>query len=292
MRASADKREWNEPKSNQRNDAVCHIPSIDSNSTASYKLPRLVGPSAPRTAWQSQQSSPSLARVEPNPFTTRRRDEDNDGQMQRLPGIQALLSTEVQLNLGSPYGPSTLSCLPPFTQITSGCQLQETARIASGSGRANSDSSTWSLPSSPYSNGPLAFVQPQQHLPIREDGRVKSIPVDSNPHQGGVATVALKTEFERSRLPRPTPDYQPRPTCVGKREIEGEGSCWVFADGTYCRTVVDGEPVNPSWGVTKAGKARKRLAQACLTCREKKIKCEPGLPKCTQCEKTGRVCRR
>ncbi|KAH7135274.1 hypothetical protein B0J11DRAFT_427025 [Dendryphion nanum] len=79
--------------------------------------------------------------------------------------------------------------------------------------------------------------------------------------------------------------------CVGQREILGEGLCFVYEDGTYCRAVIDGEAVNPSWGITKAGKPRKRLAQACLTCREKKIKCEPGYPRCHQCEKSQRVCR-
>lgn len=79
--------------------------------------------------------------------------------------------------------------------------------------------------------------------------------------------------------------------CVGQQEFPGEGLCYIFDDGTYCRVVIDGEPVNPSWGVTKAGKPRKRLAQACLTCREKKIKCEPGYPKCHQCAKSQRVCR-
>lgn len=79
--------------------------------------------------------------------------------------------------------------------------------------------------------------------------------------------------------------------CVGQREIPGEGLCYVYEDGTYCRAIIDGEAVNPSWGITKAGKPRKRLAQACLTCREKKIKCEPGYPKCHQCTKSQRVCR-
>ncbi|KAI9676015.1 MAG: hypothetical protein M1817_000758 [Caeruleum heppii] len=54
---------------------------------------------------------------------------------------------------------------------------------------------------------------------------------------------------------------------------------------------IDGEPVNAHWGVTKAGKPRKRLAVACLTCREKKIKCDPDFPKCVQCERFGRVCK-
>jgi hypothetical protein len=79
--------------------------------------------------------------------------------------------------------------------------------------------------------------------------------------------------------------------CLGQREMQGEGLCYIYEDGTYCRAIIDGEPVNPSWGITKAGKPRKRLAQACLTCREKKIKCEPGYPKCHQCAKSQRICR-
>jgi hypothetical protein len=51
---------------------------------------------------------------------------------------------------------------------------------------------------------------------------------------------------------------------AGQRDILGEGLCYVFKDGSTCPTVIDGEPVNPLWGTTKAGKARKRLAQACL----------------------------
>lgn len=79
--------------------------------------------------------------------------------------------------------------------------------------------------------------------------------------------------------------------CIGQQDVPGEGLCYVYEDGSYCRTIIDGEPVNPSWGVTKAGKPRKRLAQACLTCREKKIKCEPGIPKCSQCARARRTCR-
>lgn len=36
---------------------------------------------------------------------------------------------------------------------------------------------------------------------------------------------------------------------------------------------IDGVPVNREWGLTKAGKARQRLPQACIACRKKKIKC-------------------
>lgn len=65
----------------------------------------------------------------------------------------------------------------------------------------------------------------------------------------------------------------------------------MYDDGTHVKKVIDGEAVNAQWGVTKAGKPRKRLAIACLTCREKKIKCDPDEPKCVQCDKSGRECR-
>ncbi|KAL8953818.1 MAG: hypothetical protein Q9222_000327 [Ikaeria aurantiellina] len=84
---------------------------------------------------------------------------------------------------------------------------------------------------------------------------------------------------------------KPLPRVVGDQEIPGEGPCWVYEDGTICRKVIDGELVNAQWGVTKAGKPRKRLAIACTTCREKKIKCDPGEGKCQQCDKFGRECR-
>lgn len=102
--------------------------------------------------------------------------------------------------------------------------------------------------------------------------------------EDGPAPIRRRTDTSsngQSRVPR----------CIGQREVVGEGLCFVYDDGSYCRTVIDGEPVNPSWGITKAGKPRKRLAQACLTCREKKIKCEPAIPKCVQCTKSQRVCR-
>ena len=84
---------------------------------------------------------------------------------------------------------------------------------------------------------------------------------------------------------------KPSARVVGERTIPGEGPCWVYEDGSTCKKVIDGETVNAQWGVTKAGKPRKRLAIACTTCREKKIKCDPGDPKCVQCEKYLRVCR-
>lgn len=81
------------------------------------------------------------------------------------------------------------------------------------------------------------------------------------------------------------------PRFVRQAEVAGEGMCYFYDDGTHCKTVIDGEIVNAHWGVTKAGKPRKRLAIACITCREKKIKCDPDYPRCVQCEKFGRICK-
>ena len=81
------------------------------------------------------------------------------------------------------------------------------------------------------------------------------------------------------------------PRFVRQAEVAGEGLCYFYDDGTHCKAVIDGEVVNAHWGVTKAGKPRKRLAIACITCREKKIKCDPDFPRCVQCEKFGRVCK-
>lgn len=81
------------------------------------------------------------------------------------------------------------------------------------------------------------------------------------------------------------------PRFVRAAEVPGEGMCYFYDDGSHCKTVIDGEAVNAHWGVTKAGKPRKRLAIACVTCREKKIKCDPDYPRCVQCEKLGRVCK-
>lgn len=66
----------------------------------------------------------------------------------------------------------------------------------------------------------------------------------------------------------------------------GVGRLSMTREGTHAGT---GSSI---WGMTKAGKPRKRLSQACVTCREKKIKCDPGDgPKCSQCLRFNRECR-
>lgn len=63
--------------------------------------------------------------------------------------------------------------------------------------------------------------------------------------------------------------------------------------GPVCLSPWHETATNPDWGTTKAGKPRKRLAQACLNCRYKKIRCHPNVNsmKCTQCERSDTDCR-
>ena len=112
-------------------------------------------------------------------------------------------------------------------------------------------------------------------------------PEQSTAYQGGADPVIGP---EQSPLAPPN-TVKPQPRVVAEQDVPGEGPSWVYEDGSTCKKVIDGELVNAQWGVTKAGKPRKRLAIACTTCREKKIKCDPAEPKCVQCEKFGRECR-
>jgi hypothetical protein len=154
----------------------------------------------------------------------------------------------------------------------------------------------------PRSNGPYEQFPPQQagKLPSISQFGIQSPPVTKNlGSPGGRSFLQSPEKSPTESSPFPVTDAKdgssPRPAIlphvVDERYIEGEGLCYIYADGSYCPKAIDGEPVNANWGVTKAGKPRKRLAQACVTCREKKIKCHPNLPKCDQCQKSGRQCR-
>ncbi|KLJ12472.1 hypothetical protein EMPG_12499 [Blastomyces silverae] len=118
---------------------------------------------------------------------------------------------------------------------------------------------------------------------------VRDLPNPEVSPASGPSSLSGEISF-RSGSP-PGPNQSRLAHVVEERFIEGEGICYVYSDGTHCPKQIDGEPVNANWGVTKAGKPRKRLAQACITCRDKKIKCIPNIPKCDQCQKSGRECR-
>ena len=110
-----------------------------------------------------------------------------------------------------------------------------------------------------------------------------------------------RSQDNRERQNRPLTRYpiaswseepgRPRPiSCIGMSIIDNEGMCYIYDDGTYCPVFVNGEWVNPGYGLTKTGKARKRLRQACKSCNSKKVKCQPGYTKCDHCEKAHLTC--
>ncbi|KAF1847922.1 uncharacterized protein K460DRAFT_278672 [Cucurbitaria berberidis CBS 394.84] len=201
---------------------------------------------------------------------TLKRRHDFDGHSHRYPEDNAIASQTSYLQR------------PPLSTANTGIQ------------------STVSTPGSTFGNTPLglqrreSFAYPSHHDPAGNNFRPMSTVSDPTT---AFANQSVHDELgDAGRPVRRRIDGTSRAPirssqCIGQREMPGEGLCYVYEDGTYCRAIIDGEPVNPSWGITKAGKPRKRLAQACLTCREKKIKCEPGYPKCHQCAKSQRVCR-
>lgn len=53
--------------------------------------------------------------------------------------------------------------------------------------------------------------------------------------------------------------------------VPGRSLYHVYDHGSTYQKITNRDTVNPIWGITKAGKPRKRLGQACKTCREKKV---------------------
>lgn len=154
---------------------------------------------------------------------------------------------------------------------------------------------------------PLSFSQHQQLTLSNTPQLQRAIPLNPGHSQQVIAVSASAQSYQDQSSDHETAancamtleqspsamvnSVKPMARVVGEQDVSGEGPSWVYEDGTTCKKVIDGEAVNAQWGVTKAGKPRKRLAIACTTCREKKIKCDPAEPKCVQCEKFGRQCR-
>ena len=147
----------------------------------------------------------------------------------------------------------------------------------------------------PYRPGPDRYPAPLAASRRDEDLRAREQQPPQRPPQGTPKTPASPATSEVIPVkdglgPKIWTGTHFLPRFVKAAEVPGEGMCYFYDDGSHCKTVIDGEAVTAHWGVTKAGKPRKRLAIACVTCREKKIKCDPDYPRCVQCEKFGRVC--
>jgi hypothetical protein len=110
------------------------------------------------------------------------------------------------------------------------------------------------------SHVPEQLTHPTQGVDTVEPSHSQATSPYRQENEGDIARRLNATQGMRGAPPASNYSLQ----CVGQRHIPGEGMCYVFKDGSTCPTIIDGEPVNPLWGTTKAGKARKRLAQACL----------------------------
>lgn len=230
----------------------------------------------------------------------------------QLPSLRTLIHP----TLLNPAAPTASPAPAPVTRLPSLSGFDQALKDRSVNGHGYAARDETLVPTSaapPVSSGPQPYPSYTTATPTHPvavaGGRTHAAPSDSTyqslRHESissGASAVSENaslrddaTETSAVRAKRRMGDLSRAPVraarCIGQQEVPGEGLCYVYEDGSYCRTVIDGEPVNPSWGVTKAGKPRKRLAQACLTCREKKIKCEPGVPKCAQCARARRTCR-
>ena len=89
---------------------------------------------------------------------------------------------------------------------------------------------------------------------------------------------------------RTTKSFPPDLRTVGESILPGVGLRRIYKDGSHVKKVIGGEAVNELLGLTKIGRARKRLRVSCMPCQAKKIRCDKGEPKCTTCENQGREC--
>lgn len=172
----------------------------------------------------------------------------------------------------------------PMPILNTALPLRPTSYPYGGSRKREPDYSAYS----PYVQRSNSDPSPYQHVLSAQDTQYEQpLPyrMVEPSRQLEVGSTSSRSQREGSGVVQ----YIPR--AIREEVIPGEGLCYVYEDGSHCRKIVDGETVNVNWRLTKAGKPRKRLAVACLTCREKKIKCDPDWPKCLQCEKFGRDCR-
>jgi hypothetical protein len=117
---------------------------------------------------------------------------------------------------------------------------------------------------------------------------------DQSPYFSAPSDWSFQTSELQARVEYEAGWYagQRFPRFLGDVLLPGQTFCYVCENSSYLRKkAIDREVVDAKWGLTKAGKPRKRLAQACMACRKKKIRCNPNSPKCAQCNKNGLECR-
>jgi len=232
-------------------------------------------PPSPFSPPYSVDSSASMRPMQPS--SNRDGPPDRYGQFHALPYPDGVATPPLPLpyrELSSPFPTSATAQLP--THITAHAYSHHSKHE-----QANP-------PYSPYGQRSHSDPSPYHHAQLTQLTQINQ----SLPYRTSEQRQQSNASSNRSRNQQEGPSVtQHIPRAVREEIIPGEGPCYVYEDGSHCRKVIDGETVHANWGVTKAGKPRKRLAIACMTCREKKIKCDPNWPKCLQCDKFGRECK-
>lgn len=224
------------------------------------------------------------------------------GPSMRLPGVRQLLRPDMFVD----PDPSTLTpqyhleqprSISPTTALSSPNDFWSPSKRASESSikGLQSDpfeSTTWSPPSMrtsssdaliPIHHQTPTFMQasPQQYAQVS--------PLEAN---------LLSPRFHPSNIVRANPFGSHSPGNSPATGTLNDIAIGRQSPPSHARAKISGNPwheavAHPDRGLTKAGKPRKRLAQACINCRQKKIRCHPNpdLTTCAQCEKTQTDCR-
>jgi hypothetical protein len=265
-----------------------------SDKASPFSLPDLRRPSMVQADAPKPLEPVDMQSAPPRPYLPARID-DSKQPRQQLPGLQELLSPAVRPgppSLFSPNWPSVNSTQPKWPethpQLPVAHRPSQVASMpfnptpppfhrlsldVSSSDRFTSGLSLGArppLPAPPPLRRFSEYQGPRAPEHLSQSTQALGIVRTVQPHadssypeestDGDIARRLNSTHAMRNAPPAGNYSLQ----CVGQRHIPGEGLCYVFKDGSTCPTIIDGEPVNPLWGTTKAGKARKRLAQACL----------------------------
>ncbi|KAI1624339.1 fungal-specific transcription factor domain-containing protein [Exophiala viscosa] len=228
---------------------------------------------------------------------------DTQHHFRPCPTVQHLTRLSLNSTPSAPMAPSDGSThktrLPSFGDFLSGAShdgpsyAQTSPGSSHGDGRLQNGPPTLHRPPQatlygPPERHPMQYppqTGPQPHTPHAETNQeaywayANYLPPDGRPALSGMPPSGPPFDLGYGR------------SMLREEVVADKGLCYVYDDGTVCQKVINGDAVNPKWGTTKAGKPRKRLGQACNTCREKKIKCDPSVPKCAQCLKFGRECK-
>ncbi|CRK36510.1 hypothetical protein BN1708_016531, partial [Verticillium longisporum] len=111
---------------------------------------------------------------------------------------------------------------------------------------------------SPHDRAPFQFTGVKDYGSSLRDQRPAPVPALAQPAAAASTVTSEGLPSKDGLGPKIWTGTHFLPRFVRAAEVPGEGPCYFYDDGSHCKTVIDGEAVNPHWGVTKAGKPRKR----------------------------------